>query len=123
MPTPEREFFIEYFGEEMMWMGGPHNLVLELLNQLGMIAGPISILVLGYFVCRCVAVLRREPSCGVQSLAIATIAGLVVGGLTLPYMVQDRIGEYLFMGTGMAIGSAVSARQVATAAQSTSGRA
>lgn len=110
IPTPERPFVIEWFGEEQLWPAGPHNLALELVNQLGIIAGPISILVLGYFVCRCAVVLTQEPSRGVQALAIATISGILVGGLTLPYMVQDRIAEYLMIATGVALSSSVAAR-------------
>ncbi len=110
IPTPERPFLIEWFGEEQLWPAGPHNLALELVNQLGIIAGPISILVLAYFVCRCAVVLKQEPSRGVQALAIATISGILVGGLTLPYMVQDRIAEYLMIATAVALSSSLAAR-------------
>lgn len=105
IPTPDRPFMIEWFGEKRLWSGGPHNLALELVNQLGSVAGPISIIVLGYAVWSCTAVLARESNRGVQTLAIALISGVLVGGLTLPYMVQDRIAEFLFFAAGTAIAS------------------
>jgi hypothetical protein len=111
LPIPERPFLIEWFGSQRLWPAGPHNLVLELLNQLGMVAGPIAVLVLSYLVCRCAVVLTREPSRGIQALAITTIAGVLVGGLTLPYMVQDRIAEYIFFATGLALGTSASNQQ------------
>ena len=123
IPTPERPFFIEWFGEERLWPAGPHNLALELINQLGVVAGPISILVLTYFVCRCAVVLTRERSRGVQTLAISTISGILVGGLTLPHMVQDRIAEYLLIATAVALSSSIAARSEPMSAANGGGRA
>jgi hypothetical protein len=112
LPTPERPFMVEWFGVKALWEFGPHNLVLELLNQLGVVAGFISIVVLVYFVGRCVVVLTQDRSRGVQTLAIATIGGIMVGGLTLPYMIQDRIAEYLLIATAVALSSSMAARSV-----------
>jgi len=102
-PTPERAFMIEWLEFKVLWGNGPHNLFLELLNQLGMVAGPIAILVLAYAVWGCVGAVGRDPSGGVRTLAIAAICSILVGGLTLPYSVGDRLGENVLIPAGMAI--------------------
>jgi hypothetical protein len=103
LPTPERAFFIEWLGFEKLWIFGPHNLVLELLNQLGMVAGPIAIAVMAYAVWGCVGAIGRDQSSGVRSLATAAICSILVGGLTLPYSVGDRLGENIVFTAGLAI--------------------
>ena len=103
LPTPERAFMVEWLEFNMLWENGPHNLFLELLNQLGMVAGPIAILVLAYAVWGCVGAVGRDPSGGVRTLAIAAICSILVGGLTLPYSVGDRLGENVLIPAGMAI--------------------
>ena len=103
LPTPERAFYIEWLGFERMWPFGPHNLVLELLNQLGMVAGPIAIVVMAYTVWGCVGAIGRDPNSGVRSLATAAICSILLGGLTLPYSVGDRLGENILFTAGLAI--------------------
>jgi len=103
LPTPERSFTVEWLGFEQMWFFGPHNLMLELLNQLGMVAGPIAIIVMAYTVAGCVGAVGRDPNSGVRTLAIAAICSILVGGLTLPYSVGDRLGENVLIPAGMAI--------------------
>lgn len=105
LPTPERPFMIQWFGSEELWPNGPHNLFLELLNQLGWIAGPIAVVVCGYTVAACSRVLARDPCRGVVTLAAGSIAAIVVGGLTLPFVVQERQGEFVWMAAGLAIAS------------------
>lgn len=105
LPTPERAFSIDWFGGEKLWPNGPHNLFLELLNQLGWVAGPIAVVVCGYTVTACSRVLARDPSRGAVTLAVGAIAAIVVGGLTLPYVVQERQGEFVWMAAGLVIGS------------------
>jgi len=105
LPTPERGFVIQWFGQEKFWENGPHNLELELLNQLGWVAGPISLLVLAYVVVGCTGVLARDDTPGARVIAISAICSIVVGGLTLPYIVQDRQGEFLLFSAGLVIGS------------------
>lgn len=94
---------IEWLEFKVLWGNGPHNLFLELLNQLGMVAGPIAILVLAYAVWGCVGAVGRDPGGGVRTLAIAAICSILVGGLTLPYSVGDRLGENVLIPAGMAI--------------------
>jgi len=102
-PTPERAFMVEWLEFNVLWIFGPHNLFLELLNQLGVVAGPIAIVVMAYTVAGCVGAVGRDPSSGVRTLAIATLCSIVVGGLTLPYSVGDRLGENVLIPAGMAI--------------------
>ena len=102
-PTPERAFMVEWLEFNKLWIFGPHNLFLELLNQLGMVAGPIAIVVMAYAVWGCVGAVGRDPNSGVRTLAIAGICSILVGGLTLPYSVGDRLGENVLIPAGMAI--------------------
>jgi hypothetical protein len=102
-PTPERAFMIEWLEFNVLWIFGPHNLLLELLNQLGMVAGPISCAVIAYTIAGCVGAVGRDHNGGVRTLAIAALCSLVVGGLTLPYSVGDRLGENVLIPAGMAI--------------------
>jgi hypothetical protein len=103
LPTPERVFRIEWLGFEKLWPFGPHNLALELLNQLGMVAGPIAIVVMAYAVWGCVGAIGRDQNSGVRALATAAICSILVGGLTLPYSVGDRLGENILFTAGLAI--------------------
>jgi hypothetical protein len=106
LPTPERPFLIRWFGsEDVLWANGPHNLILELLNQLGWVAGPIALLVCAYTVTACSRVLARDSCRGALTLAACAIAAIAVGGLTLPYVAQERQGEFVWLAAGLAIGS------------------
>jgi len=102
-PTPERAFMVEWLEFNVLWIFGPHNLFLELLNQLGMVAGPIAIAVIAWTVAGCVGAIGRDHNGGVRTLALAAICSIVVGGLTLPYSVGDRLGENVLIPAGMAI--------------------
>ena len=112
-PTPERPFMINWFGVEQLWPNGPHNLVLELVNQLGTVAGPTSVLVLAYVVWSCVRVLARDRGRGVRTLATAAICSILVGGLTLPYVVGDRLGEITLFTAGAALASSWAMQEAA----------
>lgn len=105
LPTPDRPFTIHWFGGEQLWENGPHNLFLELMNQLGWVAGPIALVICGYTVTACSRVLARDPCRGAVTLAAGAISAIVVGGLTLPYAVQERQGEFVWLSAGLVIGS------------------
>lgn len=112
-PTPERPFMINWFGVEELWPNGPHNLVLELVNQLGTVAGPTAVLVLAYVVWSCVRVLARDRGRGVRTLATAAICSILVGGLTLPYVAGDRLGEITLFSAGAALASSWAMQEAA----------
>jgi hypothetical protein len=112
-PTPERPFMINWFGVEQLWPNGPHNLVLELLNQLGTVAGPMCVLVLAYVVWCSVRVLARDRGRGVRTLLTAATCSILVGGLTLPYVVGDRLGEIPLFTAGAALASSWAMQEAA----------
>jgi hypothetical protein len=112
-PTPERPFMINWFGVEQLWPNGPHNLVLELMNQLGTVAGPMSVLVMAYVVCSSVRALSRDRGRGVRALLTAAICSILVGGLTLPYVVGDRLGEITLFTAGAALASSWAMQEAA----------
>jgi len=105
LAIPERPFIVHWFDEEVLWTAGPHNLELDLLRQLGFVAGPIAALVLAYVVWSLVVVIQHDESRGSRALATAAICCIVVGGLTLPYIVRDRVGETMLMSAGLVIAS------------------
>lgn len=112
-PTPERPFMISWFGVDQLWPNGPHNLVLELMNQLGTVAGPMSVLTLAYVVWCCARVLCRDRGRGVRTLATAAICSILVGGLTLPFAVGDRLGEIPLFTAGAALASSWAMQEAA----------
>jgi len=105
LAIPERPFIVHWFDEEVLWVAGTHNLELDLLRQLGWVAGPIAALVLAYVVWSLVIVIQHDESRGSRTLATAAICCIVVGGLTLPYIVRDRVGETMLMSAGLVIAS------------------
>jgi hypothetical protein len=61
--------------------------------------------VLAYVVWSLVIVIQYDESRGSRALATAAICCIVVGGLTLPYIVRDRVGETMLMSAGLVIAS------------------
>jgi hypothetical protein len=105
LSMPNRPFVVEQLGRQTLWRYGTHNLPLDLLVNLGWIAGSVSILVLSYVCLRAAQILTKTKEIGVQVFAIATLAGIVVGGLTVQYVIVDRQGEIVLIVAGLLIAS------------------
>ena len=88
-------------GKETEWKFSTHNIILDPLLRLGVVAGPILLLVL----CHAVLVARNaiawDGSTGVTILALAVMSNIVLGGATLPYMLNDRESEHMMMTAGL----------------------
>ena len=92
-------------GRERLWRYGTHNLPLDLVVNLGWIVGPIGIFVLSYVCFHAAQILVKTKDTGLQVFAIATIAALLVGGLTVQYAITDRQGEIVLIVAGLLIAS------------------
>jgi hypothetical protein len=116
MAIPGQPFLIHSHDKEVLWRFGPHNLLLEAFRQLGMIAGPIALVVLAWVVVQCTKVIGRDGTPGSRVVASTAICCIVVGGTTLPFVLGDRQGEVILMAVGLVIASCLSQPGAATSA-------
>lgn len=99
--TPTWTFLITSHGKEAEWAFSTHNIVLDPLLRLGVVAGPVLLLVLLHAAWGCRNAITRDGSTGVTMLALAVISNIVLGGATLPYMLNDREAEHMMMTAGL----------------------
>jgi len=105
LPIPGRAFMIRSFGKDTLWRNGPHNMVLELLRQMGLIVGPICIAVLASLATRLTRVIAYDTNPGGRAIATAAISAIMIGGVTLPFVLADRQGEIILMAAGLVVTS------------------
>jgi hypothetical protein len=99
---PNRPYLLQQLGIEQMWKVHTHNLVLDCLREFGLVAGCFAIVVIFGFTA---AMLQRFGKYGSTPAAILTIAlfsSVVIGGLTLPFMITDRQAEPMLIAAGAA---------------------
>jgi len=99
VPTPT--FPMVSHGKEVEWTVSTHNIVLDPLLRLGIVAGPILLLVLVSAVRVARNAIAWDGSVGVTVLALAVMSNIVLGGATLPYMLNDREAEHMMMTAGL----------------------
>jgi hypothetical protein len=99
VPTPT--FPMVSHGKEVVWTVSTHNIVLDPLLRLGIVAGPILLLVLVSAVRVSRNAIAWDGSVGVTVLALAVMSNIVLGGATLPYMLNDREAEHMMMTAGL----------------------
>jgi hypothetical protein len=102
VPTPNRPYEIQQGGREYVWRTHTHNLVLDCLREFGIFTGPIAIVVLFGFTFGLLSRFNHYGGVPTAVLAISLFAGVVVGGLTLPYMITDRQAEPMLIACGAA---------------------
>jgi hypothetical protein len=105
LPVPGRAFMIRSFGKDTLWRNGPHNMILELLRQMGLFVGPICVAVLASLVVRLTRVIAYDSNPGARAIATGAISAIMVGGVTLPFILADRQGEILLMAAGLVVTS------------------
>lgn len=98
---PSPVYAVQSHGKEGVWKFSTHNIVLDPLLRLGIVAGPILLLVLVHAVLVAKNAVMNESSIGVVVLALAVISNIALGGTTLPYMLSDREAEHMFMAAGL----------------------
>jgi hypothetical protein len=98
---PSPFYTVQSHGKEGIWKLSTHNIVLDPLLRLGIVAGPILLLVLVHAVLVAKNAIMNESSIGVVVIALAVISNIVLGGATLPYMLSDREAEHMLMAAGL----------------------
>ena len=99
--VPAPTFIMRSHGTEGVWKFSTHNIVLDPLLRLGIVAGPILLIVLVHAVLVAKNAVMNESSIGVVVIALAVISNIALGGATLPYMLSDREAEHMFMAAGL----------------------
>jgi hypothetical protein len=98
---PTWEYPVVSHGKETVWPFSTHNIVLDPLLRLGAVAGPIVLLILVQAVLVARNAVASNASIGVVVLGLTVISNIVLGGATLPYILNDREAEHIVMTAGL----------------------
>jgi len=98
---PTWEYPMVSHGKDAVWPFSTHNIVLDPLLRLGMVAGPLVLLILVHAVLVAKNAVAGNASVGVVVLGLAVISNILLGGATLPYMLNDREAEHMMMTAGL----------------------
>ena len=98
---PAPQFMIRSLGKEAIWPYSTHSILMDPLLRLGLVAGPIVLLILLHAVAVSRNAIARENDIGVAVLGLAVISNIVLGGATLPYMLNERAAEHMYMAAGL----------------------
>jgi hypothetical protein len=98
---PAPQFAIRSLGKEAIWPFSTHSILLDPLLRLGFVAGPILLLILFHAVMVSRNATARETDIGIAVLGLAVISNIVLGGATLPYMLNERAAEHIYMAAGL----------------------
>ena len=99
--VPAPQFLIYSLGIERIWPYSTHSIVMDPLLQLGLVAGPIELLILLHAVMVAKSATARQIDVGIAVLGLAVISNIVLGGATLPYMLYERAAEHMFVVAGL----------------------
>ena len=99
--VPAPQFPIRSFGKEQIWPHSTHTILLDPLLRLGLLAGPIVLLILFHAVTVSRNAIARETDIAIAVLGLAVISNIVLGGATLPYMLNERAAEHIYMAAGL----------------------
>jgi hypothetical protein len=99
--VPAPQFTIRSLGKEQVWPYSTHSILLDPLLRLGLVAGPVLLLILFHAVMVSRNAIARETDIGIAVLGLAVISNIVLGGATLPYMLNERAAEHIYMAAGL----------------------
>lgn len=99
--TPAPQFMIRSHNKDSIWPYSTHSILMDPLLRLGIVAGPILLLVLFHAVMVSRNAVARESDIGIAVLGLAVISNIVLGGATLPYMLNERAAEHMHMVAGL----------------------
>jgi len=99
--TPAPKFMIRSLGKDALWPYSTHSILMDPLLRLGVVAGPIVLLMLFHAVMVSRNAVARESDVGIAVLGLAVISNIVLGGATLPYMLNERAAEHMYMVAGL----------------------
>lgn len=99
--VPAPQFPIRSLGKEAIWPFSTHSILLDPLLRQGLVAGPLLLLILFHAVMVSRNAIARESDIGIAVLGLAVISNIVLGGATLPYMLNERAAEHIYMAAGL----------------------
>lgn len=99
--TPAPQFMIRSHNKESIWPYSTHSILLDPLLRLGLVAGPILLLILIHSVSVSKSAIANERDIGIAVLGLAVISNILLGGATLPYMLNERAAEHMYMVAGL----------------------
>jgi hypothetical protein len=99
--TPAPKFTIRSLGKDALWIYSSHSILMDPLLRLGVVAGPVLLLMLFHAVMVSRNAIARESDVGIAVLGLAVISNIVLGGATLPYMLNERAAEHMYMVAGL----------------------
>ena len=99
--NPAPAFMIRALGKDQLWTFSTHSIWLDPLLHCGCVAGPLLLFILIHMVIVSKNAIANNEGVGVAMLGLAVISNVVLGGATLPYVLQDRSAEHLLMAAGL----------------------
>jgi hypothetical protein len=98
---PAPQFMMRSHNKDSIWPYSTHSILMDPLLRLGIVAGPILLLVLFHAVMVSRNAVARESDIGIAVLGLAVISNIVLGGATLPYMLNERAAEHMYVVAGL----------------------
>jgi hypothetical protein len=98
---PSPKFHVRAHNKDTIWTFSTHSILMDPLLRLGVVAGPILLLVLVHAVMVAKNAVTIERDVGIAVLGLAVISNIVLGGATLPYMLNERAAEHMLMVAGL----------------------
>jgi hypothetical protein len=99
--NPAPQFTIRSLNKEAIWPYSTHSILMDPLLRLGLVAGPILLLILVHTALLSRNAVARETDISVAVLGLAVISNIILGGATLPYMLNERAAEHIYMAAGL----------------------
>ena len=96
-----RSYVVNSHGKEALWPYSTHNIILDPLLRLGPIAGSILLLVLVHACLVARNAMGNDAHVAVGALGVMVVSNILLGGATLPYVLNDRESEHLLMTAGL----------------------
>jgi len=98
---PSPKFHVRAHNKDTIWPFSTHSILMDPLLRLGVVAGPILLLILVHAVKVAKSAITTERDTGIAVLGLAVISNIVLGGATLPYMLNERAAEHMLMVAGL----------------------
>jgi hypothetical protein len=99
--NPSPKFHVRAHNKDTIWTFSTHSILMDPLLRLGVVSGPILLLILVHAVMVAKSAVTRERDIGIAVLGLTVISNIVLGGATLPYMLNERAAEHMYMVAGL----------------------
>lgn len=101
MPVFGQPFEVQLAGQRVRWSITPHNLPLAVLRLFGFVAGSAALLVLGHLLVASTRVLWLKSDTLWMVVGVASLANVLIGGLTLEYVITEWQSEWFLALAGL----------------------